>query len=64
MKQQKTIVPAHIDFKDTELLKRFLNPHGRIQARRRTGLSAKDQRMLAKAVKRARQMGLIPYVIQ
>lgn len=53
----------HIDFKDAEYLKRFLNPHGRILPRRRTGLSMKDQRMLAKAVKRAREMGIIPYVI-
>jgi small subunit ribosomal protein S18 len=52
----------HIDYKDVELLKKFLNPHGRIIAGRRTGVSAKSQRKLALAVKYARFMGLLPYV--
>jgi small subunit ribosomal protein S18 len=52
----------YIDYKDTELLKRFINPHGRMISRRRTGISAKYQRQLATAVKRARFMGLLPYV--
>ena len=52
----------HIDYKDTELLRRFLNPHGRMINRSRTGISAKYQRQLATAVKRARFMGLLPYV--
>ena len=52
----------YIDYKDTEILKRFLNPHGRIISRKRTGISAKYQRQLAVAVKRARFMGLLPYV--
>lgn len=51
-----------IDYKDTEILKKFLNPHGRIMSRKRTGISAKYQRQLATAVKRARFMGLLPYV--
>ena len=52
----------HIDYKDTEVLKKFLNPHGRILSRKRTGIAAKYQRQLAMAVKRARLMGLLPYV--
>jgi small subunit ribosomal protein S18 len=52
----------HIDYKDVELLKKFLNPHARIQAAKRSGVSAKYQRLLALAVKRARYMGLLPYV--
>jgi small subunit ribosomal protein S18 len=52
----------YIDYKDTEILKKFLNPHGRILSRQRTGISAKYQRQLATAVKRARFMGLLPYV--
>ena len=52
----------HIDYKDTEILKRFLNPHGRIISRKKTGVCAKSQRQLALAVKRARFMGLLPYV--
>ncbi len=51
-----------VDYKDLENLKRFLNPNGRILARKRTGLTAKNQRSLAEAVKRARFMGLLPYV--
>ena len=54
----------HIDYKDTETLRKFLNPHGRLQSRRRTGLSAKHQREVATAVKRARYMALLPYIIQ
>ncbi len=53
---------THADYKDTELLKKFLNPHGRLVASRRTDLSAKYQRQVALAVKRARFMGLLPYV--
>lgn len=52
----------HIDYKDTEILRKFLNPHGRILTTKRTGISAKYQRQLAVAVKRARFMGLLPYV--
>lgn len=52
----------HIDYKDIEILKKFLNPHGRIMSRKRTGVSAKNQRKLSVAVKRARFMGLLPYV--
>ena len=54
----------YIDYKDVELLKKFLNPHSRILARKRTGNTAKHQRELAQAVKRARFLGLIPYTSQ
>jgi len=53
-----------IDYKDTELLKKFLTAHGRISSRRYTGLSATMQRELARAVKRARYMGLLPFVVR
>jgi small subunit ribosomal protein S18 len=53
---------THIDYKDTELLKKFINPHARILSRKKTGLSAKQQRELALAVKHARFLGLLPYV--
>ncbi|MES3031543.1 MAG: 30S ribosomal protein S18 [Patescibacteria group bacterium] len=52
----------HIDYKDTEIIKKFLNPHGRMVSRKKSGVSAKSQRQLAVAVKRARFMGLLPYV--
>jgi len=52
----------HIDYKDVDLLKKFLNPHARMLSRKRTGTTAKNQRNLAEAVKRARVMGLLPFV--
>ena len=52
----------HIDYKDTEILAKFLNPHARVLNRRKTGLTAKNQRALANAIKRSRFMGLLPYV--
>ena len=51
-----------VDYKDTDSLKKFLNPNGRILGRKRTGLAAKNQRQLAEAVKRSRFMGLLPFV--
>jgi len=52
----------HIDYRDIDILKQFLNPHGRLLARKKTGLSAKNQRQTEEAVKRARFMGLLPFV--
>ncbi len=52
----------HIDYKDTDLLKKFLNPHARILGKKRTGVSAEYQKKLATAIKRARFMGLLPYI--
>jgi small subunit ribosomal protein S18 len=53
---------THIDFKDTELLKRFITERGKILPRRVTGTSAKWQRPLAVAIKRSRHMALLPFV--
>ena len=53
---------AHIDYKNVELLKKFISTHGQMQSRHRTGLTATNQRRLAEAIKRARFMGLLPYV--
>lgn len=52
----------HIDFKDVDLLKRFITERGKILPRRVTGTSAKYQRKLAIAIKRARHMALLPFV--
>ena len=52
----------YIDYKDVELLKKFVSANGKITPRRVTGTSAKYQRMLATAIKRARQMALLPYI--
>ena len=46
----------NIDYKDTEILKKFLNPHGRMISRKKTGVCARSQRQLATAVKYARFM--------
>lgn len=54
----------YFDYKDTEVLKQYLNPHGRILSRRRTGLTAKLQRRIEEAIKRARFMGLLPYTVK
>lgn len=51
-----------IDYKDVEALKRFVNPSAKIINKRRSNLSAKNQRKVATAVKRARYMGLLPFV--
>ena len=55
---------TYIDYKDVELLKRFISANGKIAPRRVTGTSAKYQRMLSVAIKRARQMALLPYVVE
>lgn len=52
----------HIDYKDTDILKKFMNPHARILSRKKTGVCASHQRKLALAIKRARFMGLLPYI--
>ena len=50
-----------IDYKDTKTLKRFVSEDGKILPRRRTGLSAKNQRQVTAAIKRARHLALLPY---
>lgn len=52
----------YIDYKDTDLLKKFLGPSAKILSRKRTGLTAGNQRKVALAIKRARFMGLLPYI--
>ena len=52
----------HIDYKDTEILMKFLNPNGKIMNHKRTGVTAKNQRELTSAIKHARFMGLLPFV--
>ena len=53
-----------IDFKDTRLLQRFVSERGKIVPSRITAVSAKKQRELAQAIKRARQIGLLPYIVK
>ncbi len=51
-----------IDYKNTKLLVKFISPQGKILSRRATGLTAKQQRVMANAIKRARMGGLLPFV--
>lgn len=53
-----------IDYKDSDLLKNFMNPQAKIMSKRRTGLCATHQRQLARAVKRARILGFVPFTIR
>ncbi len=51
----------YIDYKDTTLLRKFISDRGKIRARRVTGVSAQQQREIARAIKNAREMALLPY---
>ncbi len=51
----------YIDYKNIDALRRMMSPNGKILTRKRTGLNAYHQRLLARAIKRARYMGLLPY---
>ena len=51
-----------IDYKNTKLLVKFISPQGKILPRRATGLTAKQQRNMATAIKQARMSGLLPFV--
>lgn len=55
-------IKKYIDYKDVAYLKQFTSPHAKILAKRRTGIPASKQRQVAEAIKRARFMGLLPYV--
>lgn len=52
----------YIDYKDTEYLQRYINEQGKLLPRRVTNISAKMQRQITRAVKRARHLALLPYV--
>jgi small subunit ribosomal protein S18 len=53
---------VYVDYKDTESLRKMVSANGKILSRKRSGASAMEQRMIARAVKRARYMALLPYV--
>jgi small subunit ribosomal protein S18 len=52
---------VEVDWKDTALLRKFLSDRGKIRSRRVTGLTVQEQREVAKAIKNAREMALLPY---
>jgi len=54
----------YIDYKNTEILRRFLNPGGKIISHKRTGVTTKNQRQLTSAIKHARFLGLLSFVVK
>lgn len=52
---------VYIDYKDTDLLRKFISDRGKIRSRRVTGVTVQQQRQLARAIKNAREMALLPY---
>lgn len=54
----------HVDYKDVAILKQFLDPSARMMSRKKTKLSAKNQKKVTLAVKRARLMALLPFVAE
>lgn len=61
-RRPRQVVPDYVDWKDVDYLKQFIPERGKIMPRRISGISAKDQRRIAKAIKRARTMALLPFV--
>lgn len=52
---------TYVDYKDTDLLRRFVSDRGKIRSRRVTHVTRQQQRQIARAVKNAREMALLPY---
>lgn len=53
----------HVDYKDTQMLRKYMTDRGKIKPRRVTGACTQHQRDMAMAIKRAREMALMPYVV-
>ncbi len=51
----------YVDYKNADELRRMMTPNGKIYSRKRLGVSAREQRLIAQAIKRARYIGLLPY---
>lgn len=64
MKRFKKDAPVYFDYKDFKTLARYINIYGQIEPIAKTGLSAKQQRQLAVAIKRARHLAFLPFVAQ
>ncbi len=58
----KKIVAKVFDYKDTKTLEKYINAYGQIESRSRTGLTETEQHSLARAIKRARHLALLPFV--
>jgi len=62
VKKAKRVITEYIDYKDAKQLQKFVNDQGKIIPRRVTGLSAKQHRELVRAIKRARQIAIMPFI--
>lgn len=62
MKKYKNDPNLYFDYRDVKTLQRYIDSYGRIEPMSKTGLSAKQQRQLATAIKRARHIALLPFV--
>ena len=60
--REEVEIKRHVDYKDVGYLTQFTNTHAKILSKRRTGVPAIKQREITNAIKRARYMGLLPYV--
>lgn len=61
-RRKRDRVPNVFDYKDFKTLQRYIDSYGKIESRRRTGLSEKMQKQLASAIKKARHLALLPFV--
>lgn len=61
-KKVRRVIEDYIDYKDSKRLQKFVTDQGKIIPRRITGLSAKQHRELVRAIKRARQIAIMPYI--
>lgn len=61
-RRPRQMIPDYIDWRDVDYLRQFIPERGKIMPRRISLISAKDQRRIAKAIKRARSMALLPFV--
>lgn len=64
VKKFKKNMPTYFDYKDVKALQRYIDVYGQIKPIGKTGLSAKQQRQLATAIKRARHLALLPFIAQ
>lgn len=62
MKKVKTNPNMYFDYRDVKTLQRYVDAYGRIEPMSKTGLTAKQQRQLAVAIKRARHLAMLPFV--
>ena len=61
-RRPRHVVPDYVDWRDVDYLRQFIPERGKILPRRISGITAKDQRRIATAIKRARTMALLPFV--